>query len=228
MIAATLLLLLFLPVASVHASECPASHLICYGSVTSSIQTTEPAAAQDCDHLNSHARESIDHPAGRASAEALSVSGLWAFSNLEDDYVLAGPPAGTALTITARWDLDLQNIRDPDQIPTWVRGILFVPPVPGAPIPNTAEWYFRAAAPGTETQTHELRFALPVKVGTPFYLSAEVGVFASGRQGGYSRGRLSFEGLPPLASVTSCKGFRQDTPVPALPLSWGAVKATYR
>jgi len=39
---------------------------------------------------------------------------------------------------------------------------------------------------------------------------------------------LSFSGLPPGAMITSCKGFQQDAPTLALPVSWGVLKIRYR
>ena len=48
------------------------------------------------------------------------------------------------------------------------------------------------------------------------------GQHVSAGAGGYR-----FVGLPAGASVTSCQGFAGD-PTPALPASWGGVKAAYR
>ena len=39
---------------------------------------------------------------------------------------------------------------------------------------------------------------------------------------------LSFSGLPPGSRVTSCNGYLQDSPAPARPASWGAIKTRYR
>jgi hypothetical protein len=67
-----------------------------------------------------------------------------------------------------------------------------------------------------------------VRAGHEFEISLVAGVYSSGEEGGYSHARLSFEGLPPGSSMTSCKGYRQDQPVPALARSWGGLKAIYR
>jgi hypothetical protein len=39
---------------------------------------------------------------------------------------------------------------------------------------------------------------------------------------------LEFVDLPPGSTVTSCKGYLQEQPVPALTRSWGELKAAYR
>ncbi len=57
------------------------------------------------------------------------------------------------------------------------------------------------------------------------YFSLEAG--AAGLSGdAHAAGTLRFSGLPPGAYVISCQGY--DLPVPAIPTSWGQVKALYR
>jgi hypothetical protein len=40
--------------------------------------------------------------------------------------------------------------------------------------------------------------------------------------------QLTFSGLPPGVSVTSCQSFHMEQPVATVPVSWGNLKATYR
>ncbi len=228
--AMLLLLLPLLPLspASIASAACQDSWMICSGYVSHALATSDATGQLDCSLNNLHSTMSFDVPAGRANADAMSVAGFYNVCQLIDDYTVTGVPEGTALSVTAVADLDLLYVRVAGMSPTFVFGSLWVSPVVGAPNPNIDEFYFAGAAPGEETQTHQLRLALPVLAGTPFPLSLSVGVSASGRQGGYSHARLSFEGLPPGARIASCKGYHQDQPVPALARSWGAVKATYR
>ena len=94
--------------------------------------------------------------------------------------------------------------------------------------PNYAETFLTASAPGTESATRQLRLTVNMKAGQPYEIQLAANVFTSGNAGGSSQGRLSFERLPPGASITSCKGFRQDAPVATLAKSWGALKHLYR
>jgi len=210
------------------SAACPQGILDCDTHWTSGdeLLTTDASAQQDCNTLHSTIHESFDHVAGRTDVEAMSVSGHWPTSILLDDYVLSGPPAGTALTITATFDLDLQHVRDPVQLTTAVGGELEYESPTGQIF--VSEYSFTASAPGTETNTHQLRLDIAVRAGTSFQLRALTWVYTSGRNGGYARGRLAFEGLPPGSSVQSCKGFRQDQPTAALSASWGRMKALYR
>jgi hypothetical protein len=111
---------------------------------------------------------------------------------------------------------------------TWSSGEIWTPPIVGAPDPSYVEAFFTASAPGTETSTREIHLPMNVKAGQEYEILLRAAVFSSGNAGGYAHGRLSFAGLPPGSSITSCKGFRQDQPVPTLPVSWGGLKATYR
>jgi len=210
-------------------AECPNGSFSCYGSGASSGETTaDPVASFDCSRFHVDSHLSFDHIQGLVSAQSVSVPGNTASAYLSDNFVLTGPPAGTLVPITVVGDFDLQNIRQVNAV-TWSSGSIFTPLLSGSgPIPNTAEVFFTASAPGTETITQQVRLDMNVKAGQEFEIGFKATAQASGNAGGYSHGRLSFAGLPPGSSITACKGFRQDQPVPALPVSWGGLKATYR
>jgi len=69
---------------------------------------------------------------------------------------------------------------------------------------------------------------LSVEAGKAFWLRTHLG--GRGVLGGEARfsARLHFIDLPEGAVVESCKGFRQTSAVPAVPVSWGSLKSRYR
>ncbi len=72
--------------------------------------------------------------------------------------------------------------------------------------------------------------AVSITVGQPLELDFELvlSVGAGGdNYGGQASGQIRFEGLPEGAHVVSCWGY-STAPVPALPTSWGRIKALYR
>jgi len=70
-----------------------------------------------------------------------------------------------------------------------------------------------------------MTLALAKLPGEVFPLSILLSVF--GTETGTVDGTFQFTGLPPGYSIRSCQGFG-GPPVPALPVSWGGLKATYR
>jgi hypothetical protein len=71
-----------------------------------------------------------------------------------------------------------------------------------------------------------LDFTFTRPAGTPFGLEIH-----GDAQRGYNlinNVRFAFLDLPPGATVTSCKGYRQEQPTPAVARSWGRLKAAYR
>jgi len=225
---APVLLLFLSPFASGARADCPSGSFSCYGSGASSgSSTTDPVASFDCSRFHVDSHLSFDHIQGLVSAQSVSVPGNTASAYLSDNFVLTGPPAGTLVPITVVGDFELQNIRQVNAV-TWSSGSIFTPLLSSGPIPNSAEVFFTASATGTETTTEQVRLDMNVRSGQEFEIGFKATAQASGNAGGYSHGRLSFAGLPPGSSITSCKGFRQDQPVPTLPVSWGGLKATYR
>ena len=212
------------------SAACKDGRLVCDGHANppgAAVVAPDPTATLDCNTLHQTIHLEFDHVAGLAGTDAVSVTGHWPYAATIDDYTLTGLAAGTVVPITVVGDFDLQNIRK-DTAVTWSGGWVGTPPIPGAPDPSYVETYFTASATGTETATRQVRLAVNMKAGEPFDIQLSAAVFASGGAGGFSHGRLSFEGLPPGTSITSCKGFRQDAPTPALAKSWGGLKATYR
>ena len=221
----SLFLLTFVPATAL--ADCMNGYWICNGDVTTYVATPDPVRVFDCSRFHVESTGSFDHIQGLANAQSMSVPGNTAGAQIYDEFVLTGPPAGTVVPIVVVGDFELQNIRQVNAV-THSDGSLFTPPITGGPSPNAVDVFFTASAPGTETATRQALLPMNVKAGVKFEISMTAGVFSSGNAGGYSHGRLSFSGLPPGSSITSCKGFRQDAPVPALPSSWGRMKALYR
>ena len=72
-----------------------------------------------------------------------------------------------------------------------------------------------------------LNLSVAAVAGTPIRLVAAVRAEAfDGR--GQLEGLLEFTGLPPGASLVSCRGYSSAAPVAARRTSWGRLKATYR
>ena len=225
----TALFFLALTLASPAGADCLQSGLSCFGDLNTYDNSTDPVRALDCSRFHVDAGASFDHFQGLVSAHSMSTPGNTASATITDLFVLTGPPPGTVVPIVVVGDFELQNVRQPDAA-TWSQGTILTPLIGGGPNPDPNQDFFSfiASAPGTETVSKRLQFAMNVKAGQGFEIDITAASQSSGNAGGYSHGRLSFEGLPPGSSVTSCKGFRQDQPTPVLARSWGALKGIYR
>lgn len=212
------------------SAVCKDGRLICDGHAnppSNSVISPDPVASLDCNALHTTIHEEFDHVAGLARVDGLSVAGHWPYAAIVDDYVLSGLPPGTVVPITVVGDFELQNVRTDTAI-TWSGGEIFTPLIAGAPDPSYVETFFTASATGTETATQQVRMTMNFTVGVPYEIELSASVFCSGGAGGYSHGKLSFEGIPTGASITACKGYHQDAPTPTLARSWGALKVSYR
>jgi hypothetical protein len=105
---------------------------------------------------------------------------------------------------------------------------MYTPPIQGSLPPGGDAFDFAPAYSGEQTTTHQMRFPVAAVEGVPFEIGLKSIANSQGGEGGWVRAKLRFEGLPAGTSITSCKGYRQDQPVPALATSWGRVKAAYR
>jgi len=226
-IALVFLLLHWPSIPTAARADCINGFFSCNGQVNSGTGTTDPVSSFDCSRFHVDSHMSFDHIQGLASAQSLSVPGNTANAVLDDMFVLTGPPTGTLVPIVVRGSFELQNIRQVNAV-TWSSGGIWTPPITGAPDPSYVEVFFTASAQGTETSTEQIQLPMNARAGQEFELNFRASVYSAGNAGGYSHGRLSFAGLPPGSSITSCKGFRQDEAVPVLPVSWGGLKATYR
>jgi len=85
-----------------------------------------------------------------------------------------------------------------------------------------------SAFSGTSDVADSVDLAVPLTGNAPIGLVIEGA--GNGNFNATSSGTLdfSFVDLPPGWGVTSCNGYRQEPAVPALPRSWGSLKAAYR
>jgi hypothetical protein len=220
-----LLLLISVPAPAARAA-CPTAALTCGGTTTTYVGTTDALRSLDCDRLTVDSDVSFNHLAGLVDVRTYGGSNH-ANAILLDTFVLSGLPVGTVVPIDVVADVALENIRQVNA-GTVSSANLWTAPIAGAPDPSSVYTDLIASAPGTETATRQLRLAMNFTVGNEYEISLSAGASSSGGAGGSVHARLSFQGLPPGATITSCKGFTQNQPVPTLPVSWGAIKAVYR
>lgn len=147
---------------------------------------------------------------------------------LNDEFTLSGPPAGTPVTFHVR--VRAHGTLGGFGGPTGSHALLEIGalvPQPGDP-PSASKSF--DAPPGLSDViafSDSLDFTVTRPAGSPVGLQFH----ALAGTGGYDTSliaQLVFLDLPSHATVTSCKGYSQDQPVPALARSWGSVKATYR
>jgi hypothetical protein len=151
---------------------------------------------------------------------------MWVAVSLRDEFTLTGPLHGTPITLHLR-------IRFHGSAGGYGSG----PSAGGVvsaraldPLPGDADAQKDYGAPyglsGTTTFSDSLDFFLARPAGSPVGIE----IHADATYGYALDNQVQFEflDLPPGSNVTSCKGYSQDEPVPALPVSWGHVKAAYR
>ena len=205
------------------ADPCP-SNLIC-------------VAGQPCEAITavSAAREAnfsggvwayADYDLSAASCRSItqlpfsSPTSLEARVEASEDFVVTGLPPGTPLSIHARIRV-VANANSPGG---------------SAPANHAAGWLEEAGAGRVETVASSESVGPPVNIdqvlaldfpnlaGQSFRLT--MGARSDAREGtSQATVTLSFVDLPPGAVVLSC---HSSAPVPTTPVSWGAVKSTYR
>lgn len=140
-------------------------------------------------------------------------------TTVEDDFVVGGLPDGTVVSLTARLELSLtgSNYMGP--------GNAFAGLVEGTFNSSRLDWDL-AEFYGN---TRETVLSVPVTAiaGTPFHMRYFVGATLGELCYASWDGSFVFVDVPADASVISCNGYVQ-APVPALPTSWGKLKARYR
>jgi hypothetical protein len=210
---------------------CPVSTIECDGTTSS----TEPIRSVDCDDWLRDSFGSAGHDLllGRVRASGSGGdSGGRGSVRAVDDYTVIGLPTGTPLTFTA-------TLRVIGYVSVGCYGYDPSGNISGRLTEgssNTVE-VRRSSSLDCDPQGYSccgvgasvdstLRVDIVATAGAAFRLTSEVG--ASVRFGSTSvTGQLAFEGLPPGTSIVSCQGYRQEFPVPATTMSWGALKVRY-
>lgn len=149
---------------------------------------------------------------------------------LNDEFIVNGPAVGSPITLHLR-------IRYHGTVASFAPGgggngvvgaSALVAQAGDPPAAQKAFGDVNAPATGGTVPTFadSLDFVLPRTAGVPIGLQIHALI-----QNGYNDnlvGDFRFIDLPPGANVTSCEGYTQEQPVPALARSWGSVKAAYR
>jgi hypothetical protein len=208
-----------LSVRATFADPCPPDTLWCQGvaNVETSAQSEVSCSPSAGAGL---ARTLYDIFEGGASAGVTGGSALLDCSAVcTDAYVVQGPPAGTPVTFRAQ----LTVFGSVFNLPGGFSRAQAHFGVPGQPFVERVYGENDTHGPFQEV----LELALTRSAGEPFPL--EFMVWARGQAQGTQAGvgcSLRFTELPPGATTTSCQGFR-DRGVPAVPGSWGTLKAAY-
>lgn len=209
-----------------------------------------PVAHAQCPLTDLNCENVVTTTALAAVSTGCSIDGLTAFDAVQGTIDLAIPPYGYSLLpsdhagVTLR---DLFTVHGPaDGAPYTLHlrvhgtgdaysyggpgdtdGILLTLsatiPQPGDPTSSRGWGTFS----GFYVFDDSLDLVLQRTGGTPVGITIDAQ--ASGTPG-VAEGHLAyrFVDLPPGWGVTSCKGYVQEQPVPAIPATWGKVKAAYR
>jgi hypothetical protein len=170
-------------------------------------------------------RASFDIPAGTFKV-AVSEGGsmhLW----LRDAFTITGPAPGTPVTFHMRVHVEgyvnWTGYGPPQQVQVTVRPL---EPLPGE---SSTAWGYGLSGPyNAQLYANSFDISLARTAAEPIgiEIDAQSEIHNAGSTG--LNGTFSFPDLPPGWSIQSCKGYRVDQPVPAIPTSWGHVKAGYR
>lgn len=195
-------------------AACPQNTLECLGTF---FPSTDPSSFATCSgppNDPGSGNVSYDLPIGHL---ALNAGGFdWAGGiYCSDEFQLAGVAPGNPYVLTLVGHLKVN----------WSRslraGSMSYDLSAGVPGLNGFHLY------GTGSVDTTLTCTLPIVSGQKWTLGSSV---EEGQGGGTTKWTYdySFANLPAGAFVTSCQGFRQETPVPALPMTWARCKAMYR
>lgn len=200
------------------AQTCPESCIDVAGSLPPC--TTLPIRVRSANggHGTGTGTGRYDLPAGTIGASASSSSyGGYANVTAVDDFKVVGIPEGTPLAFTATLAVSFSGAFEAYFGASLQDGIL---PATSAGGCACGQMFYGANYLLTQSLSHP--------AGEVFRMTSKISASCGSHGGAGSSGVLRFTGLPQGARVESCQGYIQDFPVPALPASWGAVKAQYR
>jgi hypothetical protein len=213
------------------AADCPASVVTCFrnnpqtGSTTT---TTSPTYANTCEGVVLNlASASFDVPAARF-AVGVGEGGDIDLA-LRDAFTVTGPAPGSPILLHLRVHVHGFVNWDGACCPDSQAHVDLVPlePQPGDP---ATHWSFGISS-GPMTQypfADSLDLTLARTAGAPIGIEIHAFSILHAPSSSDIEGQFTFVDLPPGWTVTSCKGYRKDQPVPATGASWGRVKAAYR
>jgi hypothetical protein len=220
-------------------ADCPTSNVTCYNQNEPHDQTitssTTAVFAHACDSGALQRDGSYDAPNAivRAALTGDPV-GQVVSTTLDDQYTLSGVASGTTLHVSAVADMHYDTYT-----PSWALAdsnlssavgsaqiVLNLPDLGSASVDAGAE---RTPGQGWQHFEKEAQLEVPFVPGVPYAVAFIFGVIGHNKGQGTGSVTFHFAGLPPGATITSCRGYAQtEQPTPTLARSWGSVKATYR
>jgi hypothetical protein len=143
---------------------------------------------------------------------------------VEDDFVVHGLPDGTPVSFTARFEVtaDYYCVLGSGAVSASVRA--------ADGVPAALSWSLtqnECKGDGNNTRSGILTVPVNAIAGDPFRMRFVLGGEMGELFGEEVSGTFAFDGLPNGTTLVSCNGFAFG-PVPALPASWGSLKARYR
>jgi hypothetical protein len=204
-------------------AQCRVSDLICGGDALTA--TTATFEHHCSDVVMSVADLSYDVPAGKlhmSYSETMQVA-----ISLHDDFTVTGIPDGTPvpLHVRLRYAGTGSGYGGPYPGAGGTMRVALLDPLPGeAPAAKSYGLVFALVNAAPFADSLDFTFTRPA--GTPFGLEIHGDAWY-----GYNLindASFAFLDLPPGAHVGSCLGYRQEQPTPAIPRSWGSLKAAYR
>ncbi len=205
---------------------CPQSTLDCGNST--GLHTSDPLAEFDCSTASDTGVVGFDIPHGTAHASCTSLVQRILSAKPDDQYTLSGTPAGVPIRLMVVVDGDVQ-VRRPASDPNAVVGNGYAGVwLDSLGIDSPLDSWGVTGQQGVDHYTGQASIAIVFVPGAPKEIGFASSTISENLAHLAATAHLHFDGLPPGATITSCNGFRQDQAVPALPVSWGRVKAVYR
>src|SRR5262249_512349 len=200
-------------------AECPSVHVIAsytnFSTTASQLDTVidMPAVGVSATVIYDLAQE-----ASHTSVESGVGNGALSLE-CQDDFLIQGLADGTPVAFTAKFVVHT-DIRGGSSHAPWFHTVVGTGP---AGDPSHASEYYDGYFIGD----HALVLALSQNAGEVFPLHF-LQEYSEGLDGLdiYQDAKLTFEGLPPGATITSCHGYHQDA-VPASHTTWGSLKGRY-
>jgi hypothetical protein len=196
-------------------SDCPLSCINYSNCTTLPVRSVSEGAV----HGSGPGTGSYNLPAGTLQASGYASGGFGGGAEVDarDRYKVIGIPAGTPLAFNAQLDVSGSGAQT---------GYFYASLLEGTS--NQQSW--SNSNPGELMYIVNTSLVLTINrlAGEEFEMTSTVSA-GTGQIGSASTSAaLHFANLPQGAQIVSCQGFVQDFPVPALPASWGSLKAQYR
>jgi hypothetical protein len=151
------------------------------------------------------------------------------FGQAADAYDVTGVPLGSSVTVVATLTVDSEVRTSCDQAQLCGGALVDMKVRHDA---DSVAVQHSFTPPPQQMNWHDT-LVLPVTIvaGTPVEIDFTLGgrqlIGSTGDESDAS-GTITFSGLPPGATITSCHGYQGPQATPAKPVSWGKLKSLYR